>query len=265
VGYSVFGAEELNTQLMLLQNEGVLEQIMIDPSASGNLKPETSTSWNAGSKIKASEKLSGEVDAFRNDIAGLIETQPVAQKTNGQYVYSYLNLNKVFTQGIQADISFEMNKNISTSGGYQFLETGDKKVIEELREGKIFARDPVTSYSYKVNQENYGGLFNRSKHTFNIKLQYLNIRYHWDVSLRYVYRGKYGFGDVNGNTILDSPAEYVKGYGLINVAASKKLNKHFLVRAAVNNLSGYTNADNIPSLSGRTYFVSLLLNFNGKN
>lgn len=265
VGYSVFGSEELNAQLSLLQSEGMIAHVITDPAASGNLIPENSNSYNAGANVKVTEKLSCKVDVFRNDISDLIETQAIAQKTNGQYVYSYLNLDNVFTQGVQPDISFAVNKNISASGGYQFLNTGDKQVIADIKAGKIFARDPITSYSYKVSLDNYGGLFNRSAHSFNIKLQYLDQKYHWGFSLRYIYRGKYGFADINGNSILDSPDEYVKGYGLINFATTKEFSKHFSVRATVNNVGGYTDTENIPSLSGRTYFVSLLLNFNNKN
>ena len=261
IGYSVFGSEELASELELLQQAGQIESILVNQNELGKLNPESSNSFDAIVEYKPSPKVSVSVNGFRNDINDLIETKAVAQKFNGQYVYSYLNLNRVYTQGVQADVKYELGRNFSAAAGYQYLEAKDKQIVEDLKEGKIFARDPETLFSYKVKSADYGGLFNRSKHSGNVKLNYRNERYKFGASLRYVYRGRYGFADQNGNSILDVENEYVDGYGLLNLSLSKELTKMVSVQATANNLLGYTNAKYIPSIAGRIFLVTININF----
>lgn len=261
IGYSVYGAEGLSSELASLSNEGQIESILINESELGKLKPETSNTFDAVIEVKPMKNIFLSLNVFKNDISDLIETKAVAQKTNGQFVYSYVNLNRVYTQGVQADIKYELNKNISGSIGYQYLEAKDKKVLEDLKDGKIYARDSKTLLSYKVRPSQYGGLFNRSQHSGSIKFMYRNLKYNWNAVVRYVYRGSYGYVDKNGSGILDAPYEYVNGYGLLNFSITKNFTKNFSVQASVNNALGYTNPEYIPSLSGRNYLLTIHYNF----
>lgn len=265
IGYSVFGSEEVSGQLEWLQQSGQLESILIEEHEVGRLRPEISNAFDVSFEWKPNNKFFASLNVFRNDISDLIETKPVAQKTNGQYVYSYLNMERVYTQGLQVDFKYEFNRNFSAGIGYSYLEAFNKQVIEDINNGRIYYRDPETLISQKVKRSDYGGLFNRSKHSGNIKVSYVNERYGWDVSLRYIYRGKYGFADNNGNQILDIAGEYVNGYGLLNCSVTKKVTQEFSVQATVNNIFDHTNPEYITSLPGRIFLISANLNFNKKS
>ncbi len=259
VGYTVLGSQELAAQLAKLQVQGQISDLLFDPTQFGELRPERSVALNLGGKISLKNGLSFNLNAFRNDIDGLIETQAVARKTNGQNVFSYRNLNRVFTQGVEVDgtKSFTLHHSqLTLSAGYQFLEAKDREVLEKLRAGTVFRRDPETLTTTRVKPSEYGGLLNRSRHSANVKLFFENPKTGLSAALRGIYRGRYGFSDANSNGILDAANEYVPGYVLWNLSAAKTLGP-LRVQAGVDNLLGVTNPTFIPNLAGRLGWVSV--------
>lgn len=267
VGYTVLGSQELAAQLAKLQAQGQIADLLFDPTQFGELRPERSVALNLGGKVSLKNGLSFNLNAFRNDIDGLIETQAVARKTNGQNVFSYRNLNRVFTQGFEAEGTGQRawgSSQITVSVGYQFLEAKDKEVLEKLRAGTVFRRNPETLTTTRVKPSEYGGLLNRSRHSANVKLFFENPKTGLSASLRGIYRGRYGFVDANSNAILDAPNEYVPGYVLWNLSAAKTLGP-LRVQAGVDNLFGVTNPTFIPNLAGRLGWVSVGLNLDKKS
>ncbi|WP_019991479.1 TonB-dependent receptor plug domain-containing protein [Rudanella lutea] len=263
VGYSVFGTHELAASLERLQRQGQLAEVLVDPAVFGDIRAESSVAINLGVAADFSRQynlpFTASLNLFRNDIRDLIETQAVAMKTNGQSVFSYKNLNRVFTQGAELDGSYRLTVGagrLTISGGYQYLVAKDKAVVEQLRLGKVFRRNGETLVTTRVRANEYGGLYNRSRHMANLKLFYELPRQGIDASLRGIYRGRYGFADRNANVILDADNEYVSGYMLWNVAASKTL-KAFTVQAGVDNLAGHTDPQYIPNLPGRLWYASV--------
>ncbi|MFN4147459.1 MAG: TonB-dependent receptor plug domain-containing protein [Runella sp.] len=257
-GYSVFGAEELKNGLNRLGDQ--VAEILLDPTLFGDVRAETSVAYNVGFKWKPVGKhFAANLNLFRNDIKDLIETQAVARLQNGQNVFSYLNLNRVFTQGIEIDLTYSrikiQNSKLNISGGYQFLEAKDKNILQQLYEGNLFRRNPETLITERLSRRDYGGLFGRSRHSANMKLFFENEKKGITVTLRGIYRGRYGFGDRNGNLILDAPNEYVPGYVLWNVSAGKEIRKHFFLQAGIDNLFNHTDAQFIPSLPGRLGWI----------
>ncbi|MBC7892984.1 MAG: TonB-dependent receptor, partial [Sphingobacteriaceae bacterium] len=266
-GYTVLGSQELAAQLVKLQAQGQISDLLFDPAQFGELRPERSVALNLGGKVSLQNGLTFNLNAFRNDIDGLIETQVVARKTNGQNVFSYRNLNRVFTQGIEVDGTKQFslhNSQFSISAGYQFLEAKDKDVLEKLRDGLVFRRNPETLVTTRVKASEYGGLLNRSRHSANVKLFFENPNTGLSASLRGIYRGRYGFSDANSNGILDASNEYVPGYVLWNLSAAKTFGP-LRVQTGVDNLFGVTNPTFIPNLAGRLGWVSVGLNLNKKS
>jgi outer membrane receptor for ferrienterochelin and colicins len=104
VGYSVFGSQVLAESIARLEQEGQIDRIQEDPSSFGEIKAETSVAYNLGFKLVPSKNTSLNINFFKNDVKDLIDTRPVARKVNGQYVYSYKNIEKVFTQGIETEL-----------------------------------------------------------------------------------------------------------------------------------------------------------------
>ena len=259
VGYSVFGSQALLPGIERLQQEGQIDEILVDPSTFGEIKAETSTAYNLGVSMQPAKNTTLNLNVFRNDVKDLIDTKPVARKVNGQQVYSYYNLAEVFTQGIEADISHEPLSGLTMSMGYQMLIAKDKSVIRDIKHGKVYARDPETNITRRVNQDAYGGLFNRSRHMVNAKVFYDNVEQGWSASARLIYRGRYGFADVNNNTILDDDREYVDGYFTCNVSLAKTIGETLRIQAGCDNLFDYTNPQYIPTMPGRLVWISMSL------
>lgn len=263
VGYSVFGSNVLVDGMKRLEDQGQIETILVDPSTFGAIKAETSTAYNFGLKLQPSQKASVNVNFFRNDISDLIDTKAVALKTNGQQVFSYYNIASVYTQGAEVDGSYTLLEGLSLSVGYQLLIAKDKEVVKELEAGNVYARDPETNATRRVSPNDYGGLFNRSRHMANAKLFYEN-KNGWSTSVRAIYRGRYGFADLNNNKILDDDSEYVNGYVTCNVSVGKTFQQWLKVQAGCDNLFNYKDSQYIPTLPGRLLWASVALTLSKK-
>lgn len=260
-GYSVLGSSVLKEGIELLQQQGQIQAIYIDPSNIREIKSESSIAFNAGFTITPNEKISLRTNFYRNNIKDLIETAPVASKTNGQNVFSYFNYDQVYTQGVEANVDYQIVKAISLSAGYQYLDSKNVEALQEIKEGKIFRRDPATNRTERISESDYGGLFNRSRHSGNAKVFYNNSRYNFNIALRAIYRGSWGFGDVNGNNVLDDAREYADGYTLLNLNLNKTMWGWFTLEAGANNLLDTTNPFE-PSLAGRIWYGGVHVKFN---
>lgn len=258
IGYSLIGALELGDQLGKLQQQGQIDQsVDIAPYTHQTLRPENSFGVHIGTRYKKNNWLF-ELGLFRNDVNNLIEVYTLPfQKSNGQAIYSYHNINRIYTEGAEFSFSVRFLKNLQLTGGYQFLQSADKDVLKAIREGKLYKRDLTTLDVDTLRRKDYGGLFNRSKHSGNIKLAYDNEKQGWGAYARFVYRGRFGFTDLNGNAVLDDDKEYIKGFWLCNIAASKRIVKGLDVQAGVENLLDYTNASRLPQYPGRIFFINL--------
>ena len=253
-GYSLFGANEISTaKLQTLQQQGFITTILPKANSLGLLKPETSSGINVGAVWQVSQKLTGEVNLFNNDIDNQIVFDVIALKPNGAQVFSYFNVTRSFTRGAELNLQYQLNTRWSFSAGYQYLETGDKDVLQQLEDGKMFGRQPGTSQVVKLTKADYAGLPGRSKHMANAKVAYQNQG--WIASLRAIYRSSWGTFDQDGNAIINRTDEMAKGYTTINLAASKQINQRWQLSAGLENLLNYTDAVNLPGNPGFNAFV----------
>ncbi len=264
IGYSLLGTSILWPELQKMQQQGLL-QTGADISRFANnqeLKPETSFGVHVGAKY-TSNKWIAEWGIFRNDIKNLIDvyTLPFA-RSNGLPIYSYQNINSVFTEGAEMDLKYRFTNRWSVSGGYQFLLAKDKQVLQNIDKDLLYKRDPITLQSSLVTRQDYFGLANRSKNTANFKVLYEDNLQRWDAYFRAVYRGQFGFMDKNGNNIIDSKDEMTAGYWMLNIAASKSFGPALRIQVGAENLLNYTNAIQLPNIPGRTYFININFNIN---
>jgi outer membrane receptor for ferrienterochelin and colicins len=263
-GYSVFGTSVVAAGIARLQSAGEVSSLYVDPAAIQTIKAESSIAFNTSVQYNPFARFTIQLNLFRNNINDLIDTRPIALKTNGQNVFSYFNYNKVFTRGLELQTSYSLPFGLQLSAAYQYLDAKDATVWDNIKAGKVYYRDPATNVDKKVKRQSYGGLYNRSKHSGNVKLLYDNTRFDFNISLRGIYRGKFGYGgDVNSNAILDDPAEYAKGYTIWNMSAQKFLNR-IIMEAGVNNLFRATSTYD-PLLAGRQWYVGVRLNKANKN
>ncbi len=259
VGYTVLGYNVAEEKLALLQSQG---QILFTNgfTFSNPLKPESSVNLNFGGYYKKNQ-WSFDYNFFYNTIKNLIDTRAIAQKTNGQNVFSYFNIDKIFTYGLELNAAYKTNSNFSISAGYQYLIAKDQNIVEKIERGEVFARDPITLSSFKLKPSDYFGLYNRSKHTANIKINYLIPAIKTSVNARVFYRSKYGIFDSNNNNILDKYDDFVKGYFLTNLTLNKDFKYQISAQVGVINLFDYKDENNIPNLAGRQFFTRIQYQF----
>jgi outer membrane receptor for ferrienterochelin and colicins len=260
VGYTVLGYNVAESQLNVLESQGQLLYRIPGISFENPLKPESSINFNFGSFYQK-EKLKIETNLFYNSISNLIDNQVVAQKTNGQNVFSYFNIDQIFTYGLELNSTYNFSSQFNVSVGYQYLIAKDKSVVEAIENGTVFARNPTTLESFQIKEADYFGLLNRSKNTANVKLYYTISKLKTDFNLQVFYRSKYGLSDSNSNQILDKYDDFVDGYATANFSISKQIKERLFIQMGINNLFDFTNPEEISTVSGRQIFGKLQFNY----
>lgn len=262
IGYTLLGADELNNGLIQLKQQGQIDpQIDITPYLTDHrLLAEKSVGINMGFRYKSKNStFCGNV--FRNDISNLIDRYNLPfSKINNQAIYSYVNINKVFTKGFDLSIRQNISKQIEINAGYQYLEAKDKQVLKNIKEQKIISRDPITYVSSIVTKAEYGGLFNRSKHSANLQLSYANVQHWLTASIRATYRGRFGYNDITGDNVLNDDREYINGFVLLNATIGLAVHKGLQFQLGMENILNHMDKVRMPNLSGRVYFINCNMN-----
>lgn len=255
-GYSVIGFNAAKEIIYNLQSLGQISNLIIsEEEFSGNLKPESSISFNLGFNINTYKNIIFDLNFFRNQIQNLIDYKIIATKLNGQSIFSYYNLNKVYTQGIELNTAFSLLNDFKINFGYQYLEAKDNEAKNQIKKGEVFARLTPNSPAFQIKPKDYYGLYNRSKHNLNLKISYVT-KNNFEVYFKSKYRSKYGISDTNGNNLLDDFDEFVDSNLLSDMSISKKY-KNYNLTFGVDNLFNYTDPVNIPNYPGRIIYSKL--------
>lgn len=246
-GYSVFGHSTVAEGISRLQQEGNISRVLLPVSSLEEIRAESSWAVNFGFDMDPVDFTRLRVNLFRNNVSDLIETAPVARKTNGQSVFTYFNVDEVFTQGIETELRLSFNRKLTGTVGYQYLDAR-RKIERERRvqndQGEVVERTDVS----------FRPMFNRSAHSGNLKLFY-DTNSGWGANIRGILRGKYGLFDSNGNGFVDS-GESVPGYTVWNFAISRRIGNLFTLQAGADNLLNHTDI-NQPYLAGRLWYTQL--------
>ncbi|MEC3906167.1 TonB-dependent receptor [Tamlana sp. 2201CG12-4] len=262
VGYTVVGYNAVADVISQLETQGEIANVIVPVSEfNQELKPESSISINLGVDYNPLAQLKLGVNLFRNHITNLIDTRIIANKNNGQNVFSYYNINRVYTEGLEFDAIWKFNQNIKIAGGYQLLFAKDRDVIEAFENGYIFARETQGSPSFKLKKGDYFGLYNRSRHMANLKLFYTIPKWNLDFNIRSTYRSQYGLFDSNGNNYLDTYDDFVNGYAIIDLAVNKSLFNNYQIGLGVDNLFDFTDTQNISNIPGTLIYGKLNIQF----
>jgi outer membrane receptor for ferrienterochelin and colicins len=261
-GYSIYGASEFSVERLELQKQqGLIAQILPAAFQITTLKPEISSGFNFGFQITPLQKFRTEVNFFRNDVDNLINYLPVATNANGTSVFSYVNINRAFTQGVEVNTSYQLFKKINISGGYQYLQTADKDILSRINNNEIFGRDVVGGPARLLTKADYSGLLNRSKHMANLRFFYDDAKSGWSSSIRFIYRSRFGVIDRDGNGFANMEEEFAASMLQVNTTVGKRISKQWNVQAGINNLLNQTNARFMPNLPGRNYFIAIHYTF----
>ena len=263
VGYTVIGYNVVEDVLNQLIDEGQIANIIVPIEEFENpLSPESSFGVNIGYDRKIDEKISLSTNLFSNSAKNLIDYRVIANKTNGQNVFSYYNVNNVSTFGFDVNTKYKADNYFSFSIGYQLLYAHDLDARKAFENGEVYARLTPTSPAFRLNKKDYFGLYNRSRHMGVIKIKYNNIDKNFSANLRFKYRSKYGLYDSNSNNYLDKYDKFVNGHLTGNVNINKIINSKLTLSAGIENIFNYLDSENISNLSGRIYFCRVGYNIN---
>lgn len=261
-GYSVFGATRLAEGLAELDAQGQIAEVLISPAALDAIEAESSVAVNVSAAADLRPGLTVEVGGFWNEVRDLIETQPVAQKTNGQSVFGYFNLARIYTRGLDAQVTARPTAGLEVVGSYQFLQARDREVVDALAAGGVFGRD-ADGREYRLAVGDYGGLFGRSPHAATVRATL--TRGDASASLRGRWRSRYGYRDLDGNGFANRDDEFVAGYAVLDLTLTHTWalgrraggSARLAAQVGAENLLDVTRATLVPSMPGRLLFASL--------
>lgn len=250
-GYSVFGTSTVEEGIQRQQRAGEIAQLLIPLDQLSEIQAESSWAINTGVDIDPVDRIRIRLNLFHNRVSDLIETAPIAQRTNGQSVFTYFNVDEVTSQGVETEIRFRIDDRLEGAAGYQWLDT--RRRIDRERTVQNDQGDVVT-----VSKTTFEPMFNRSRHSGTVRLFYEDDR-GWGGTIRGTLRGRYGLFDRNGNGFVD-PAEYESGYIIWNLSVSKTFSGRMTLKTGVENLFDYRNI-NQAHLPGRRWYGSLVVRF----
>ena len=256
-GYIVLGTSVIDEVITELQSKNELS--FYNELFTTDLTAENSNSYNLGLQYYVTPDIPLEINLFRNNIYNLIETNIVGRKRNGQTIYSYSNVNKAFTQGIEIQGSWNPIKKITIKGGYQLLYAKDNEAIEEFKSGMIFARDRITKQSFELKTKDYFGLYGRSRHQINIGVNYYMNENKDNLNLRFNYRGKFALVDSNNNSFLDNYDRFIKGHLLTSISYNKFITKNISAQLYIKNFLDYKDVENLLNNPGRLFSLKIIL------
>ncbi len=262
--YSVFGALEAQHIIQLLDDAGLIKQYEDDFYKLKTLRPEYSNGFNAGFTVYPTKKIQWQVNLFRNDIKDLIEARLVATRQDNTQIYSYVNIQRAFTQGIETNIKYIINPNFTLNAGYQFLQTADKDELKKVKAGNYYYTRDANNYSVLLKKNDYIGLPNRSPHMATLKLIYEAPKQKWFANARAIYRSKWVVFDKDGNGIYNKQDEFAEGFIQLNSSAGIHFKNGFRLQAGADNILNHVDANNLPNAAGRTFFVIIGYTFNKK-
>ncbi len=259
IGYIVLGRDVAVDRLEAMQN---VQEVVPFSELSSPLKSETSLNINFGVKYNPANNLSFDFNLFNNKVYDLIEWKLVAKYQNNTNIYSYFNVNQVETKGLEFNASYKKTDNWEIKFGYQLLYAYDTEVVKDIEkdDSDYYALDTETLTSTKLNKDDYFGLFNRSRHMGNIKLNY-HLNNKTDLNAMITYRSKYALSDSNGNDILDAYDKFIEGYSLCDVGITHQISLLRSFQIGVKNIFGFINPEYISNITGRLYYMSVKINF----
>jgi outer membrane receptor for ferrienterochelin and colicins len=259
-----------------------------------NLRPERSVSYETGISWDRNYlnfldntilTFGFDMQYFRNDLTDLIDFVQVGN-AGDQAVYSYRNIKRARTQGIESNIKssllFSHNQSITFSAGYQYLIADDLDIVEIFEKRLTYLS--TNGQEIRLNPKEYGGLWFRSAHSGVVRLQYTKgteLTDGWSANIRAQFVGRFGDQQKNVNgafpfapagssfsiAVLDNENEYAHGYTLLNSSAYYRFVfentwlSSIMLSAGVNNLLNAMDLVSVPGLVGRQFFANVTVKF----
>lgn len=264
-GYTVLGSASATDEINRLLASGRLraDELLLPLDEITTLDPEYSVAVNIGADLYR-QNYSVSVNLFNNNVSDLIEYTRAAVLSDGLTLFSYQNLNRVLLRGAELSGVYRIRRHFEIGAGYQYLDSRDQDIFEDVKAGRVFRRDPSSGEVTRVRPADYGGLLNRSRHSGNLRMIYDLQETGTGISLRAIYRGRYGFGDANGNGIIDAGNEYGKAHVMLNATVTQSIANRIEAFGSAINLLNFTESDKLPTAPGRMFRLGFRYNHSSK-
>jgi outer membrane receptor for ferrienterochelin and colicins len=256
-GYSVYGTQDAIRIINELNRLGQIAELQPDFNKLAELRPEYSTGTNIGLTYQPSGKIRLRLNAFRNDIRSLIDVRQVATRIDGAQIFSYLNVKRAYTYGLEPELDWRPHTHWQAQVGYQWMRTGDKDERDRIRKGLEYTRAADGS-SRVMSIREYAGLPTRSEHQAQFKLRYQPAEHRF-LYFRALYRSRWTVANSNGNGVHDLQDEHASGFVQINLSGGLPLYKNLQLQAGIENLLNYQDVNYLPNFPGRNVFLTLNL------
>lgn len=232
----------------------------LPPSSFGQMKPENGNSFSASLAYRIPAFSSQFSLAYSiTDLENYIELVHAISYTDERdalhKIYTYQNASHIQTETIDIKYSYRNSNHLNVMLGYQYLDAINVDDVEQIRQGKILSR-----YGNPVKLDDYGGLFNRSKHQVKFSISKKLSSAPLTVFLSANYRSPYGNrAKDNGNYILDTKTEYEDAYVLYHSALSYDFTNEFQAQIRIENIGDLQNRDLY--LTGRKFQITINYKF----
>ena len=127
-----------------------------------NLSPEKSIGINIGANYQLSNKASYSCNLFNNNLQNLIQTQYDPAQSSGRLaIYTYDNVGKATTRGIESKFSYSSSENLSLSFTHTYLKAFAGKNSNELpgrpthsiKLSTFYKPTTTTDFQLRINRE----------------------------------------------------------------------------------------------------------------
>ncbi|MCX7929375.1 MAG: TonB-dependent receptor [Chlorobi bacterium] len=245
-----------------------------------DLAPEQSLSAMAGVTLSFDtleldgvrlERTMFDVIFFANRVHNMIEYFAYQQSP---LVFTYRNVASVRTYGmmIMLATSFPAGEHcFDLRGSYQWLAAEDERVLHAIERGTAGYLIPATGQFHHISYGEYYGLWYRPFHSATLRLDWRYRPWLAAMNIRAQYVGPFGDlqraanPDVYDGTqylgqLLDSPAELVPGYWMLNVGVEKRVpicGATLVLVCGINNILDVVMPRYVPTAIGRQGFCSI--------
>jgi outer membrane receptor for ferrienterochelin and colicins len=221
-----FRAPDFIEMFLVLDHSGLSSQPYI---AFGNpeLKPESSRSLNLGSEYHFSTNAVIRTNLFYNTLNDMINSKFLYQTSDGVQYYSYENLSKAYTQGVELDLTVGLFEYFRLTSGYSFTETKDVTQDEPF--------------------------FNRPKHSARFRFDWHFKNLGFSGNLRWRYIGERLFINFQGEETM------APWYATWYTRIKQRIHDPVYIYAQVENLLDYQNR-NFVAIPGRLIYFGIEIN-----
>jgi outer membrane receptor for ferrienterochelin and colicins len=189
----------------------------------------------------------------------MIDSRPVAIQKDGSQIFSYLNINRAYTLGIENKLTLEQPL-WSLQFGWQMLWSGRPEDWKRIRNKEVYTRDEG-GYSRLLSASDYRGLPFRSNQ--QVQLGWTrNFRKGYFVRWQTTYRSSWLTADTDGNGLYNRQDLHASGFALHRLVGGGPIswNKAGMVlqlQVGVDNLLNYGDEFFVPNLNPRSVFIQV--------